>query len=402
MIPLRWHPVFLVVTLFSGLMFFSCVEEYWPDMGSEYGAVLVVEGSITNKPGPHIVNLSLSTNLERPEYRPLTGYNVNIQDDMGNTETLIEFQDGSYQSSEDGIEGIPGRKYRIRIVSPSGKTYESAWEKMHPPVGIDTVWAEYEMQEDLDYDHLLEGYRFKITTKPANMDTAYFFWKLTGTYQYHANHFIKYVYDGEMRQFPHFDSLYMCWRTYNVRDIFTYHTINMSEPLLSGYPLHYVTTEDKKLSIRYSLYTRQFSITREAHEYWKNLHEQNTNLDGLYTALPFQVRGNVSCTSDPEELVLGYFMVASMTDNRIFVNKPKNARFYYHTECNMYEGPIAHMLWRLRDHWPVYLAATYSEFGQGPALPIKQDCVNCTESGGTIITPDFWITTESWEKQEKD
>ena len=390
------HPFILSVYLITLVVVIigavSCVEEYWPKMNENYDRVLVVDGMITNEPGPYWIKLSLSTSPEKPNFTPLPGYTVMILDDQGEEEELIDMSDGRYKTRANGIEGIPGRSYKTRIISPEGAVYESSFELLHGPVGIDSVWAEYETREDLNYDHLLEGYRFRITTEPSLEDTTYFLWRLEGTYEYQANHYIKYYFDGEMKPFPKYDSLYTCWRTYRVNGIFTHHTMNLSEPFLRSYPLHYVNTQDKKLSVRYSLLTSQYVITQQAHEYWKNLQEQSNEMGSLYTTIPFQVRGNTYNIADPDELVLGYFMAASVAYDRTFVDKPWYAKFYYETECDYYKGDISHQLYLLRDHWPVYLFATYSEYGQSPALPVKQDCVNCEESGGTIHQPAFWIT----------
>jgi hypothetical protein len=369
----------------------GCVDEYWPDLGSEYQEVLVVEGAITNLPGPYTVRLSLSTSLEWPQYRPVTGYEVKILDDLGTIETLTDHNDGSYTSTNDGIRGIPGRRYKIILTSPEGNIYESNFEKLEEPVGIDTLWAEYETQENLAYDHLLEGYRFFVTTQPASKDSVYFLWNLEGTYQYRANHFIHYVFDGELRTFAYWDSLNVCWQTYQVPEIFSFNTLQVSEPFLAGYPLHYVNTEDKKLSIRYSLRAEQWVITKEAHEYWKNLREQAESLGSLHPVQPFQVRGNVRNVNDPEELVLGFFMAGAVTDYRIFVNRPTYAKFYYLQECALITEGYMYMLWLMIDHWPVYLAAVFGEYGHSPALPTDQECVDCTKSGGSIVKPEFWI-----------
>lgn len=377
--------------LLSGLCLAGCMEEYWPELGERYDKVLVVDGSITNLPGPYMVRLSLSTGLENPTFETLTGYTVIISDDAGNSEELHSAIPGIYQTSPGGIQGVPGRSYTITITSPNGKIYSSSPEKLEEPVEVDTIRAEYETQENLDYDHLLEGYRFYITTAPADRDTVFFLWRLKGTYQYNANHYIKYIFDGELRPFTQFDSLRTCWATYQIPEIFTQNTAHVSTPFLANYPLHFVNTEDKKLSVRYSLLAEQYVISARAHEYWDNLREQSAELGSLYTVQPFQVRGNIENINDPDELVLGYFMAASVTDYRIFVDRPWYARFHYLTECFMIKGDISYKLWSMIAHWPVYLTATYTEYGQNPALPVSQECVDCTKSGGTIIKPEFWI-----------
>ncbi len=372
------------------IMVGSCVEEYWPELGVKYEDILVVDGQITNEPGPYNIFLSSSTNLEVPSLKPLAGYTITLSDNHGNSEILSDLGNGEYTTSEDGIQGIPGRSYKINIISPEGKSYASTLEKLKAPVGIDTVYVQYETMEDLDYPYNLEGYRFYLSSKPSPHDTTYFLWRLTGTYKYNANHFIKYIYDGNMNFFTPYDSLHTCWLTYKIPEIFTYSLSNLSEPVVIGFPLHFVNTEDKKLSIRYSLLSRQYVISQQAYTYWEHLHEQMTNMGSMYSVLPFQVVGNIKCLDYPEELVLGYFMAASVTENRMFANRPWYADFHYPTECDLITEDLTTMLWLWRNQWPLYLAATYNGVGQSPALPPSQECVDCTESGGTIIKPEFW------------
>lgn len=375
-----------------GFAMASCVDEYWPQLGDNYEAALVVEGSITNIPGPYVVRLSMTARPDNKEYRPLPGYTVKIMDDQGNEEILMDLGEGSYVSRWNGIQGIPGRSYKVLITSPEGKEYESSYERMAEPVGIDTVWAEYETREDLNFDHMLEGYQFYISTKPSTEDTSYFLWRLTGTYKYMANHNIRYIYDGTLRPFSNWDSLKTCWLTYNVPEIFTHHTLYLSEPYLTGYPLHFVNTEDKKLSIRYSLLTEQYTVSKKAHEFWKSLKEQANDQGSLYATLPYQIRGNIKSVTNPEEPALGYFMTASVTYNRTFVNRPHWAKFHYPIACYLITEGIGDLLQIMNNQWPVYLTTSLTEEGVLTiALPSSQTCVDCTKSGGTITEPGFWI-----------
>lgn len=369
----------------------GCVDEYWPKLDSSYEKVLVVDGMITDQPGPYFITLSYSASLDNAEFFPLTGFQVSILDDAGNQEELIDLEDGRYQTHQNGIQGVPGRSYRLSMISPEGKVYESTFEKMQQPIAIDTVWAEYETQENLAYDHLLEGYRFYISTTEAIQDTNFFLWKLTGTYEYTANHFIKYIYDGDFEPFAHYDSLHRCWVSYKVPEIHTQSTTHVSPAQLIGFPLHFVNTEDKKISIRYSLFAVQLVISENAFTYWSNIKRLLTDQGSLYSTQPFQVRGNVENISNPDELVLGYFVTGSVSEYRIFVDRPTEASFYYLEECFLITEDLGVMLWLKRYQWPLYLTAVYGEYGQSPALPVKQECVNCEESGGSIVKPDFWI-----------
>lgn len=82
---------------------------------------LVVEGLITNRPGPYTVRLSSTKGfLEDGSTRGINGAIVTIWDNHGNNETLEANGDGLYQTST--LQGIPGYTYYFKAVV-NGKEY---------------------------------------------------------------------------------------------------------------------------------------------------------------------------------------------------------------------------------------------------------------------------------------
>src|SRR5689334_14703983 len=83
---------------------------------------LVVDGSISDQPGPYTVKLflssSLNQNVDRPVY--VSGASVQIKDDLGTTEQLTETTDGIYKTAENGMQGVVGRKYQVLITTTEG------------------------------------------------------------------------------------------------------------------------------------------------------------------------------------------------------------------------------------------------------------------------------------------
>jgi hypothetical protein len=62
------------------------------------------------------------------------------------------------------------------------------------------------------------------------------------------------------------------------------------------------------------LYTWLQSIDEEAYTYWKNIEKQIYNEGKLFDPINTQVYGNLSCKTDPERLVLGYFSASSVSN----------------------------------------------------------------------------------------
>lgn len=382
----------LIIIFMAGLVLAGCREEFFPEFKGD-DKKLVIEGGITSEPGPYFIRLSQSLPINQPIRVPYTGCEVIISDDTGYQEILTEKEPGVYQTLENGITGRVGNSYAVQVKTPEGKIYQTDFQKMENPVGIDSIYAELNKKEDPEYPFGLPGYQFYINTRATTGGEAWFLWKMTETYEYRADYplhalyyFGDYFYtDRNMVEIDqitglNYDSLYTCWKTDPVKDIFTGKTGNLTYPQITGQPLHFVSTVTKKLSVRYSLLVKQYSIGEEAWSFWNRIGELISDETFLYTKQPWNIQGNLVSSEDPAEITFGYFTVASVTEKRIFVNRP-NATFYF---VPGYAGTDVSELHKKAQ--PVYLVLTE----QGLAF-VHKDCVDCRTGGGVVRKPDFWI-----------
>ena len=381
-----------MLALITGWMVSGCVDEYWPDLGVKYDRALVIDGLITDEPGPYTIKLSLSSSVNEPELIALGGCSVSIMDNHGNEEFLTEEEVGVYRTAINGIQGKPGRKYKVLIITEEGKQYASAFEQLNVSTQIESVYPKIEYQENPEGLYHIEGLRFYLDTYLAEQDTNYYLWRLESTFKFNANHFVRYIFDGTIEFFTPIDSLYTCYRTASVKQIYAYSTVDLNEPKINAFPLNYVTTLSKELSLRYSLHVKQMSITASAYTFWKSLEELNSESGSLYTKQPYQVRGNVINVEDENEPVLGYFIVAGISEKRIYVDRPKELDFYYRQECTLFTEDIMTLLWAKYPHWPVLLAGKITWYGHVPALVPNEGCIDCREEygGATLTKPEFW------------
>jgi len=379
-------------------VFTTCEEKYWPDLGGKYQNLLVVDGMITNEPGPYVIRLAYSSPVNGQEYLPASGFQLTIRDDHGISETLHEINPGIYTTDSLGIQGIVGRTYHIEITSPLGETYKSEPELLRKPTGIESVYTklEYRQNNDLNYD--IAGYQFYLSTAIAEQDTNYFLWNMTATYKYQADLKIRLIFDGSLRPFYNSDSLRICYKTQIIKEIFTYSTEGLAEPVLTNFPLHYVSTETREISIRYSLLVKQLSISETAHKFWSTAREQSSDIGDLHARQPYQIRGNIFNLNNPNEQVLGLFVAAGITEKRIFVNRPDPPVRMRYPVCVAGDGAVenfADIFFTDARFWPVY--ATFDVYGRA-ALP-PQKCMNCELSGGVIQKPEFWV--DEWSEELK-
>jgi hypothetical protein len=308
---------------------------------------------------------------------------------LGNVIPLYEKYPGTYQT-DSLVSGIPGISYSIEINTEDGKMYRSEPELLRPPVFIDTVYHETVIRQEIGYDFDLFGYEFYVDTKPATEDESYFKWELEATYHYQSDFTIRWYFNGALHWFHGPDSLYNCWKSYSVGSIFVAGTHTLSEPVIQKYPFHFVSTESRELSVRYSLLVKQRTISKSAFEYWEEVRKQNGEDPSLYATQPTFIRGNVYNISDPEEMVVGYFMAGSIDELRIFVDRPPPDVPMRYPICNLTEADFeAYGDMGMMDpvNYPLYAIETP---GGRRALP-HQGCVDCRRKGGTIQKPDFWI-----------
>lgn len=97
---------------------------------------IVIEGNVTDQPGPYKVQLTTTVNFDQPNQFPaVQGATVTLSDNLGNSDLLVESAPGIYSSTT--LTGVPGRNYFLKVIS-GGKEY-TATSSMAAAVPIDTI-----------------------------------------------------------------------------------------------------------------------------------------------------------------------------------------------------------------------------------------------------------------------
>lgn len=109
--------ILLVLTVLS-----SCEKVIQLDL-KDSEQQIVIEGEINADDSVHTVLISKSIKFSEENMFPgISGANVTISDNLGNSESLIEVSNGKYQTTN--LKGIEGRTYTLSVVI-DGKTYTS-------------------------------------------------------------------------------------------------------------------------------------------------------------------------------------------------------------------------------------------------------------------------------------
>ena len=370
------YPILLLILLFS-----HCIQPYEPDTYS-YENQLVIDGKITDDPGPYQIRLSYTSEIKNPVYRPVSNAIVEVRNTSGNTYRFENLGEGLFISN--AFRGKPGEGYQLKISLPGGKEYESNIQYIRSVPDIDSISYSIEEVPTSNEHYYLEGLQFYVTTHDPENDCQFFLWLLDETYLYHADFPIEYfVYRYNWIVPKDRKMYYTCYRSNQIARYFTYNASNLEKVKLTEMPLHFVSTETRQLTERYSLLVNQYSVNEEAYFYYNSLNNQQTEGDDLYSKQPFQIPGNVECISHPEEKTLGYFLVAGVSKKRIFVNNP--GLVLRHATCNLQtEGYGYALRGSMQD--TIYLGTNIDgEIGVAP-----EACFDCRMRGGTLEKPDFW------------
>ncbi len=129
---------FILTLIMTGLFLSSCEKVISIDL-NKAAPHLVIEGIVTDQPGPASVKLSLTGNYFEPSlvFPPVSNALVVLTDDHGQRDTLRETISGTYLSTK--INGIAGRTYSLSVIS-EGTEYDGS-SSMPNKVLIDSLYA---------------------------------------------------------------------------------------------------------------------------------------------------------------------------------------------------------------------------------------------------------------------
>ncbi|MEY3918470.1 MAG: hypothetical protein RLZZ132_805 [Bacteroidota bacterium] len=302
-----------LLLIFCALFLLSSCETEIEDFQTQnLSSAIVVYGEISNVDGPYNVRLnyvSAYSPYDATQFtgQPITDANVRIVDGNGKETAYYEKSKGYYLSPA-GFKGEVGQKYKLRIKLLDGKTIESAFQTITPSPSL----AEF-------------SYSFKDAAKVENMR----FPLIASIKDPKATEDYYFVKRQDFRQFlltcppppappaPTPPCNCLCWQaplntTPYLLDDFLLSGKNLSLDL-GQLPYEDFTDWVVQLDV--------YSISKEAHTYWKRLEDQRKLSGGIFDKVPAQIIGNLKCTSEPSQEVLGFFMVGGLTQKRLQVDR---------------------------------------------------------------------------------
>jgi Domain of unknown function (DUF4249) len=355
----------------------SCITQFIPQT-RESNELLVVEGLITDQPGPYTIKLSGTMPLgTRSAAKPATGYNVSVTDDFGNRYQFKETDTGTYVSDSSRFKGMVGRFYTLHLNTNkplNSHKYESYSMEMIAVPPIDSLYYEkVKIFESFWWSYQPEGCQIYLNTYDPTSKCRYFRWEFIETWEF---------------RLPYTVPNNTCWATGYSVNINVKNTTSFSESRILKYPLNFISNLTDRLKFKYSMSVYQYSITEDEYNYWDKLQNVSEQVGGLYDIIPASIENNVYCIDDPDKKVLGYFSVSASSSRRIFIKDYFKGIFNLYTAdaCvadtiwgDTYIPNLGASVWVIIDNFsPRYKVITYSRW-----------CADCT-TRGTTQKPSFW------------
>jgi len=367
----------------------GCRVPYEPAAIKGKTGYLVVDGMIVNGKGQTAVTLTRSTGWHDSiniVYEQSAKVQVEGTDNA--VFPLTESSNGQYTS--DSLNLNPNLTYRLKIKTSDGSNFVSDFVPVIKTPPIDSItW-----KQDTDkVDQTLKDLTIYVNTHDPLNNTKYYRWNYEETWKYHSD-LVSKVHINDFQVLVNTqadqDRLYYCWQTDNSSSIIIDNTVKLSQDVISMKQLTSIQGNSLKKSFIYSILVKQYALTEKAYEFYEIMKMNSEQTGSLFDPQPSEINGNIKNLTNPDEPVIGYVSISTLSANRVYISKD----FFYHypTTCKL---QLLHSL-NVSDiqypnvNYPVdYLRDHITQEITGYIIA-PSGCVNCEWMGGKSLRPVFW------------
>lgn len=396
----------LYITLIA-IALITCVDPYYPQLKG-YESLLVIDGLITDEDAAYVVRLSRTKQDKNDSLVTVSDATVYITDNESNTTFLKSCGSGVYKTDSLEFKGSAGRTYILHILTSDGEEYESDPCYMNSVQGIDSIY--YKQFEDIGTNWSEGNKGILISLNSENGDENQFYrWSYEETWKFRIPTPVKYVYVNESNiyEIPLADEY--CWKNQKSEDILVHAVYPGQSTRIKEEPIKFIATgKSDRMTILYSILVKQFSISQKEYTFWSDLQLVNNSGGDIFESQPFSVAGNIHNINNPEDHVLGYFQVSSVTQKRIFISptdiagmnlpgfnypcevtakKPSDYPYPFRTTFDEIYQMFCEWHHEYKFIWPIYFDGG---FNLNRLAFTTNECADCRITG-TLKKPDFWI-----------
>lgn len=397
--------VLFPVILILSLTLIKCIDPFFPKL-ENFQSLLVVDALLTDDDAPAYVRITRTTETLDEDRPMVTGANVSITDDLGNSTSLIEVSDGNYKSDVLALRGTAGREYTLRIRTADGKEYESNACLLNEARDIDTVYFG-QANQTADDGEVQQGIRVYIDSKDPS-EHKYYRWAYEEWWKFNIPYPVTYKYVDEGNIYPIPVENVTCYKNRKSDEVLIQFSDQEVNSEFIKKPVCFIASDKSdRLLIQYCIEVSQYAISEKEYEFWRLMKEINESGGDIFDKQPFPIISNIHCVSNPGESVLGYFQVCGVKKKMIYIKGSEITAMGlqpYHYNCDMIViGPQDYLGGAMTFDriYHNFTALNYNfiapQFINGNALDrlmfLDKYCSDCTRSGSPD-KPDFWVDLE--------
>lgn len=399
----KLYPFFILTIL----ILYGCVEEFNYQIDNQ-NSLLVVEATITDEFKYQEIKLSNT-------YTSNSGNNsfeknaiVKIIDQNNNAYNFKELDSGKYKSINK-FKAKENLQYKLSITRANGKTYSSKQSKLTGVKEMDSIYTEKGKNE-----FGIDGAFILVDSYDNTSKSKFYRYEFEETKKIILPNFsnldlevVSDVFPYEVRTIPKTYEDRVCYKQTKSLGIIQTSTTNLSEDRVSKFKLNFLPQDDYFLIYGYSILVKQYIQSYEAYSYYKTLSKQSSNSNNFSQIQPGYIEGNVFSATDPNEKVIGFFEVTSISQKRIFFTYkdlyPNDPYPRFKLDCNLIAPAIAKGHYPESNRSPLIEAIRQGDYvfystnpdyltsptQLGPYLMTPKECSDCRTQGSNI-KPDFW------------
>lgn len=315
----------------------ACVDRINFDVGTSETFPIVIDGYISDEPGPYTIKISKSFDIESKQSikTPISVRRLVLADDLGNSEQLTEVTDGEYQTSPTGMQGKIGRTYTLEVELLDGRIFRSKPDPLLPGGSVDDVFAQYEEKKNNDGASEY-GFNILFNSSAGAQENYYFLWKFVGTFQVETNPELYTVRCGESRcPAPLPCSSYVlsgngleyvkpcecctCWaKVFNPEPIVSDNQVVQDGRFLNVQATYLPITQ---WIFQYKVHAevQQLSLSPQAFAFWKAIRDQKRATGSLFAPQSGKIPSNFTQVNGSLGSIEGLFYATSIKRRSIYI-----------------------------------------------------------------------------------
>jgi len=379
----------------------SCTEQYI-FQSNTFEDILVIQARITNELKTQEIKVSRSFRLGEATPTMEAGANVYISED-GNKTYEFEFEEysGLYVSKVP-FQALPEKSYVLHITTKDGKSYSSATQTL-------TAVSDVQVEPKVETIDGYKGVQIKVTNYDPSAKSKFYRYEYEETYkiispQWGADKLIVDPNSPNKEQpnflvVPREGETRICYTTKKSDDLILLSTVGSSEDRID-LPIRFIDIKNPILNERYSIIVRQYIQNLESYTYYTTQKSLSSSKSVLSQVQPGFNYGNLKSDDNPDEKIIGYFEVSSVSSKRIFFNFrdlfPDDQYPPFYSECR---PSLLANCWTSKGCSGATILALikspapekvfYAEDGM-TMIFYEPGCTDCTKISSNI-KPLFWI-----------